>query len=602
MTIEEKKSIFAQRAQEFLLSSEGKKKATQLMSWSRVLVFVLLVIGFVYLVNARELQNAIILLLVAFPVFGQLIRRHNKLKFELKQLSALADINQEELDRVNGNFKSFDQGNTYQDSTHSYAPDLDLFGSNSLFQMINRSEYEGVKNVLATWLKNPAGKEIIEARQEGIKELNEDLDWNQKMIALSRQHNKEKSDNDSIKEVLEWLNRETATFKKPIWSILAIWMVLATCSSVIAYNYYGLAIHWVFAVIVVNTGILSLVFVPLLELTKTLPHVVGILKGYELSIAEIETKSFQSNWLNAYRSKIVRSGQPASKSLKNLRVMVQFLFNRTNMIYPIVNGMFAIDIFLMKAIVRWSKKNADHVESWLNSTNQIGALIDVSAYAYTTPHLSYPTVNENKHSLLAIDMSHPLIPSDKRIPNSFTIDNGQKLNLITGSNMSGKSTFLRTLGVNLVLAQMGAPVSAEKFDFSLMDIFTSMRTQDNLEESISSFYAELLRIKQLLESLNEERPTFYLLDEILKGTNSEDRHKGAIGLINQLSEGNCIGLISTHDIELAELSKANEVLVNYSFNSTIQNDEIIFDYKLTEGACKSFNASKLMEKMGIIKK
>lgn len=167
--------------------------------------------------------------------------------------------------------------------------------------------------------------------------------------------------------------------------------------------------------------------------------------------------------------------------------------------------------------------------------------------------------------------------------------------------MSGKSTFLRTVGVNLVLAQMGAPVCAEKFQFSLTGIFTSMRTQDNLEESVSSFYAELKRIKTLLNSLESEVPVFYFLDEILKGTNSDDRHIGAMALIDQLTKKPCMGMISTHDVHLAELSKENSKIENYSFNSTIDGDKIDFDYKLTPGPCKSFNASKLMEQMGIIK-
>ena len=197
-------------------------------------------------------------------------------------------------------------------------------------------------------------------------------------------------------------------------------------------------------------------------------------------------------------------------------------------------------------------------------------------------------------------MGHPLIKPQERISNDFELIGHGTIGLITGSNMSGKSTFLRTVGVNLVLAQMGAPVCAFDMNLSLTRVFTSMRTQDNLEEHISSFYAELKRIKQLLDDIDEQSPIFFLLDEILKGTNSEDRHNGSKALLDQLNTSHATGLVSTHDLALSRLASQNENIINYSFNSKIIQDQIIFDYLLTPGPCKSFNASKLMENMGII--
>ncbi|MCV9389544.1 MutS-related protein [Reichenbachiella ulvae] len=242
------------------------------------------------------------------------------------------------------------------------------------------------------------------------------------------------------------------------------------------------------------------------------------------------------------------------------------------------------------------------MQNWFDAVHQIDALSDLASFAYANPTFTFPKLSDTDHVLVAEQMAHPLIKSTQRVSNDFALSGKGRLGLVTGSNMWGKSTFLRTIGINLVLAQMGAPVCARKFELSLVQLFTSMRTQDNLEENVSSFYAELKRLKQLLDLLQQGEPIFYMLDEILKGTNSEDRHKGALSLIDQLIKENCRGLISTHDIQLSALSKDQPNIQNMNFNSSIVDDEIIFDYKLSLAPCGSFNASKLMEKMGIIKK
>jgi DNA mismatch repair ATPase MutS len=192
-----------------------------------------------------------------------------------------------------------------------------------------------------------------------------------------------------------------------------------------------------------------------------------------------------------------------------------------------------------------------------------------------------------------------LIPPEQRVSNDFAIEGAGQVGIVTGSNMAGKSTFLRTVGVNAVLAFAGAPVCADQLDLSIFQVFTSMRTKDNLVENISSFYAELLRLKSLLQSINDTRPLLFLLDEILKGTNSTDRHLGAESLAIQLSQSNAFGLISTHDLQLGELKLDARKLKNYNFSSEIDGEEIVFDYKLREGICMSTNASQLMSKIGI---
>ena len=360
--------------------------------------------------------------------------------------------------------------------------------------------------------------------------------------------------------------------------------------------------QWIYIPIMINVALLSIIFKPLMDLTKEFGGIANFLKGYENVILQIENQTFKSSLLVDLHSRLKLGNSSASNSIQSLRRILMFLLSRGNFLYLPFNLLFLLDVNWLLMAIQWKKKNINQVKDWFDTVHQIDALSDISSYAHANPDFVFATIADSAQTLNVREMGHPLIKKEQRIRNDFSLNEKGKLGLVTGSNMSGKSTFLRTIGVNLVLAQMGAPVCAEKFEFSIVQVFTSMRTQDNLEENVSSFYAELKRLKTLLDLLNEEESIFYMLDEILKGTNSEDRHKGALSLIDQLVKENCRGLISTHDIQLSKLSDTNQNIQNMSFNSSIVEDEIIFDYKLSLEACKSFNASKLMEKMGIIKK
>ncbi|MFT7162099.1 MAG: DNA mismatch repair ATPase MutS, partial [Bacteroidia bacterium] len=343
--------------------------------------------------------------------------------------------------------------------------------------------------------------------------------------------------------------------------------------------------------------LLKVAFKPLMTFTKTFDRAVDFLKSYEKLIIKAENRSFQSPKLIALQEIFKSEDYQASMAIGSLRKILYRLMNRMNLMYAAVNVFFLLDMALLLNAEKWKAKYGSKVKLWFDTIHEIDLLNDMSSMAYGNPDFIFPEIRDGKHQLNTIDLGHPLIHASGRIKNNFELNGEGSLGLITGSNMSGKSTFLRTVGVNLVMAQAGLPVCASTLTMSPTRVFTSMRTQDNLEEHISSFYAELSRIKLLLDSIGEV-PIFFLLDEILKGTNSEDRHKGSLALIDQLSEKNGTGLISTHDLTLSNLK--NEKARNYSFNSEIIKDEIIFDYKLTDGPCRSFNASKLMEQMGII--
>lgn len=270
------------------------------------------------------------------------------------------------------------------------------------------------------------------------------------------------------------------------------------------------------------------------------------------------------------------------------------------MLYIMVDVAFLLDAYLLVDLFFWKKENQNYVEDWLEIVNEMECLISLAGFSRSNPNYTFPTITEKTYYFKAIALGHPLIPKDQKVTNDYSIDGKGCVDIITGSNMSGKSTFQRTIGINMVLAQMGAPVNAKELTMGLTDIFTSMRTKDNLAENTSSFYAELKRIRQLLDRLESSEVTFFLLDEILKGTNSEDRQKGAIAIAKKLTQKPAFGLISTHDLMLGSLATDDPHIRNFSFNSEIDGNKIAFDYKISEGLCKSFNASKLMENMGIM--
>lgn len=326
----------------------------------------------------------------------------------------------------------------------------------------------------------------------------------------------------------------------------------------------------------------------------------GILKRHFTMIELIERETFEGDLLLGYKQELISGKTSASKKIKSLyRILNQF-DNRGNMLYGALNILFLLDIVLIRLAEQWKKNYGNEVEKWMTAVAEFEALNSLAAFAHANPQYTFPQIIFEKDFVFkAANMGHPLIISNTRITNSFELDGRGKIAMITGANMAGKSTFLRTLGINTILTYIGSPVCASSFTISPVRIFTSMRTKDNLEEHISGFYSELLRLKRLLQLIKpEEPPVLYLLDEILKGTNSADRHEGAEALIRQLTQSKSFGLIATHDLALGELKLENNI-DNYSFNSTFEDNKMLFDYKLQEGICKSFNAKQLMAEIGI---
>ena len=553
----------------------------------------------VYAVNVNNGYLLSIIVLAFVISFGLLIKIHNNIKYENDLSFHLKKLNQEEIKRCENDFSELNGANKFHDKQHFYSPDLDLFGSNSLFQLIVRSRLIQTQNLAALWMQIPASREVVIRRQEAIKELSSKTDWRQNFSSNGMYAAHTQTENQ-LQSFQEWMTDSDDFIEKPIWKVLGWAMPVISLSLLVGIFFFGLPYQFLFVPVIVNMYLLWVISNPLKRLTKHFDKASKSLKMYSRLFEAIECTDFSSDRLKELKGKLQNADTIASKRIAQLGRILDQLENRVNWFYMSLNVLFVLDFIWLRQGEKWKRKNREVSKGWFKVVHEFDLLSDMASFAFANPTYVFPKITDLPFELKTVELGHPLIKAGSRVPNSFEFKEKGFVGLITGSNMSGKSTFLRTVGLGLTMAQMGLPVCARSFNFSSTRIFTSMRTTDNLEESVSSFYAELARIKALLDAINDEEPMLFLLDEILKGTNSEDRNKGSIALIKQLSEKNAFGLISTHDLSLSSLEGENKLIKNYSFNSSIKGDEILFDYKLTNGPCHSFNASNLMEKMGII--
>jgi DNA mismatch repair ATPase MutS len=589
-----KTPIFQNRITKLQEQVNRLKSKSGKISVLRIISFLTFAILFIVFLNIRVFTPIVLLSFVFFTGFGLLVRYHNKIKQSLQLYQKMIQINQEEIERLNYKFKNFNKWDQFSDEQHAYSGDLDLYGKNSLFQLINRAETQAGIYKMKSWLENYANKNTIETRQKAVQELIPLVEWRQKIQA----HGRKKMD-DTDSGLYDWLKGKDSIRNSIFYKIVSYPVMLIAIVLIIGILYQMIPLFYIFPVIIFN-GVLLMKKWDYSKTTYELTSSsVKLLQSIRQIIILIENQKFHHEHLNQIKSGLIKNEIRSSEKILKLQKIFDLLNLRGNQMYHIFNIIFLLDfIFLLKA-ERWRAKYKNEISEWFDNIAEMEALNSIAAFAFANEKYIFPKVNEGAPIFSAEKLGHPLIPSKQRINNDFQLKGKGAIGVVTGSNMSGKSTFLRTIGVNAVLAFAGAPVCADQLELSIFQVFTSMRTKDNLEENISSFYAELLRLKMLLQNINENRPVLFLLDEILKGTNSADRHIGAESLIIQLSQLNAFGLISTHDLKLGKLKLKTDKLRNYNFSSSIDGQEIIFDFKLRDGICRSTNASQLMAKIGI---
>jgi len=559
------------------------------LSFLRLIVFVAMIGLFVLSVS----ESPIFLLGFAVSVvaFVSLVGKYNDQKDQEAIFIALEKMNLNRGMRVSRKLKELDAGIEFQEKAHPFSNDLDLFGDHSLFQLVNHTVSKKGKEALAAKIKSGFDLDKAKTFHAATAELSSKSNFLQAMESIGKAfYNEEKSNSGWIK----WLNEEDRStllisifaFVGPIGGL--------TLSVLVFIGIIPAALIGVW--ILLGMVFLGLVFKPLKRAAESIPS-RNQLKTYRYWLAILEEEQLDSPLLKEMQAPFLTKDVKASTLFDQLDSLGLWIQNRINVLYIPLNLFFWTDLFLYLRLVSWKKKHGNLVANFPAQLVEWEVLISLGAFENEVGGKGKVVPVEK--GLIAKVVSHPLLPPGVAVPNDFIMDEEQRITLLTGANMSGKTTFMRTLGINCVLVNLGLSPFAEEFGFNGFQLYTSMRNSDNLGESVSSFYAELSRIKQLIDRIEKGEQIFFLLDEILKGTNTEDRIAGSEALIRQVDNTRALGIISTHDIELAELETRIGSVKNFSFHSEIHDQNIDFDYKIKRGACPSFNAHKLMELMGI---
>lgn len=577
-------------------------KLTKLYNYIAVLrlfVFLLCSAFIIYFYNKKLHFMVISVILIFLILYGILINIQNRIKYHKNLCLNIISINKDSIERVGGNWTDFtDNGEEFKDETHQYSYDLDIFGKGSLYQYINSTVTFTGKQILRKTLSDAIylPEEIYE-RQKAVIELSKKIGWRQRFQSDGKINF---SDMKNPKELIKW-GRETSCFNSDGGHLSLIrYIPLATIFMLILY----LILHLI-PVYIPSAFVIFQVFLVYYKKAKRVEYLelINLYKKdiltYRNLLNNIEKTKFHCSYLEALKSKLYDSKNCSSTDkINSLVKLANLISDRNNFFYIVLNILTLWDYQCMFALDKWKIVSGSKIETWLNVIGEMESLCSISILKHDNAGWTMPKFEDNKLFVDCKNIGHPLI-NKNRVCNDLKIGHNEKIILVTGSNMSGKSTLLRTVGVNLVLAYAGSPVCAENFNCSKMNIYTCMRTSDNIEGNISSFYAELLRIKNIIKAVNENKKVLFLLDEIFKGTNSYDRHTGAKMLLNKLSKKDVIGFVSTHDLELGDLQNENSKIKNYHFEEYYRNNKIFFDYKLRKGVSTTTNALYLMKLAGI---
>ena len=539
----------------------------------------------------------IAVVIIGISIFLFSVNKHLKIKYLRDRNSILSTLNEDEIKRLDNVFTRTETGEQFAESNHFYASDLDIFGKQSLFKLLNRTHTYTGSSTLANWLKFPAQKTEILNRQESIEELSVKIDFRQNLEA-SAMLIEEVS--ESTQKLISWSQEpENEIIKKPIFQY-GKFLPYVTVSLILTWAFGYIPIGYPLLMLIIHGFILKQIYDIVSNALDQTIRLSSTLKAYANLSELIVNEVFTHQKLKDLQTEL----SEASPSIRRLEDILNKLGNRANPIFALFVGIPLLwDIQYFIKLEKWKKSYQRNLPRWLVSIAEFETLNSFAGLRFANPDFIKPEISEDVILLKTKGLAHPMIRRTKRIANDIELVGEGKTIIITGSNMSGKSTFQRTVAANMVLALAGSVVCAEAFTCSCMQVFTSMRTQDSLEEDTSSFYAELKRLKTLILAVNSKKfenlPILYFLDEILKGTNSKDRHEGAKALMLQLHKTTTSGFISTHDVELGDEFDDQGFVENYSFSSEVVNNDLVFDYKLRLGVCHSFNASMLMKGIGI---
>lgn len=531
-------------------------------------------------------------LVAVIILFLFIVSRHTDIKYQQSILDNLIKINQNEIDILRQKPSFMADGTSFHQD-FSYTADLDIFGPRSLYHMINRCFSEPGRKMLASWFTEPVfDKSVIQNRQAANAAVTENIDLRQQLLAhgLTRF-----APNDTLQFYPDTPLIDSSTFGKIkfIRWIPPVIMLLSIAGA-IALNYSNIIFYGFLINVLLSGMFLKSTMGVLQRADSTLKN----LKNYMEPLKILIKPDFKNELLQDKKKKLIDiHGQ-----LGVLQKRYNLLEHRSNLLIGLLlNGFFGYDFIALSLLQNWYHSNSSKIPGWLDEIAWFEALFSLSTFSFNNPTYTYPLV-DREMGLTGQNIRHPFIADIDNEGNSLPFLPPLKVILLTGSNMSGKSTFLRSLGVNQVLTSAGSVVAADEFHTGLYDVLTSFRKADSIQEHTSLFYDELKKLRHIINTLNEsDRPALILLDEILRGTNSDDKYYGSKQVLLRLKDQRAMTMLATHDIDLAQLEENHgPVIQNYSFESEIRDGELHFDYKLHRGVAVNKNATFLMEKMGII--
>ena len=567
------------------------EKMINIYSFLRLFVFALVIFAIYLSAKTADFSLFAILFIILLLCFVWLVSRQSFFEEQKSYFTALKAVTENEIASISGYLNIYDIGNEFADEKHPYIADLDIFGKASLFQLINRAATGPGK-------RSPAAKDVILNRQQSIKELSKKSDW--KLDFQARLLFANATDADQLKSLFAYL-RLPLKLSGQEWLVIYIKFApyLLLASLVGSYFYFTINLVTI-ALAVLNNGILMSKSSYMIKSGSIAGNIGKTLTKYIQVFNVIEAE----NWQSAESGNLAQllKDRHTSKKIKELSALINKLDASLIMIVGfLLNVFFLWSLKQIIAIENWKRDNRQSLEDAFDVIAAFEALVSLASLHINNPEWCFPEIAEGQgYTLMAKDVAHPLIESQKRIANDYELDNTYKIDIITGSNMAGKSTFLRTIGISTVLALSGAPVCATEMKVSVMTIISYMRIKDSLNESTSTFKAELDRLQMLLAAVEKDNKVFFLIDEMLRGTNSVDKYLGSKAVIERLISKKAVGMVATHDLQIAELERSYpDYLRNFYFDIQIKDGEMLFDYKIKHGECKTFNASLLLRQIGI---
>jgi ABC-type enterochelin transport system ATPase subunit len=567
------------------------------LGWVRLLVFVATVLIAIKVFTAFG-TIGVVPVITGIGLLLYLVSADVTNNEKIRNTKTLILINSEELQALNHQYTDREDGSRFLPADHEYAADLDIFGKASIYQWLSRCFTEKGQHLLAENLLQPLSTLAITSRQEALKEVAPQLEWRQQWQARSMQT---KITSITEKRIVAWAKEEEKHFAHPAWKVVVgVYSILTLASAVAALT--GYISNSLFSTLFLFYFIISLLLSSnTISLYNSLNGIVKEIFTLQSLISWLEKGSFQSSHLKGLQNQIKTATATAAEEIKNLKTILDRFDLRYNvLIFIFFNAFLLWDVRQIIALNHWRKRNKTVLPQWFDAVAEMEVLHSLATVHFNQPKFSFPQFTTTHFTLICKGLGHPLLPPQQRVTNNFDLAGTGKIGLITGSNMAGKSTFLRSLGVNIILAQTGSAVCASSFLLSPVQLVSSMRIADNLAENTSTFYAELKKLRTIIEEVKAHHKIFILLDEILRGTNSYDRHKGSVALIKQLIKEEAVAVLATHDVELAGIKKDYpDAIDNYHFDVEVEGEELFFDYKLKPGVCTSLNASILMKKIGI---